>query len=52
MGDEMRGVLLCRRHPYSDGGICDERWSRGGTIVVEMSGVGVMLDERLGDGGD
>lgn len=25
---------------------------RGGTIVVEMSGVGVMLDERLGDGGD
>lgn len=24
----------------------------GGTIVVEMSGVGVMLDERLGDGGD
>lgn len=29
MGDEMRCVLLCRRHPYSGWGGCDERWMAG-----------------------
>lgn len=53
MGDEMRCVLLCCRHPYSGWGYAmSDGWLEGERLSFEEGGVGVMFDERLGERGD